>query len=371
MRAPQSLILISWLSSSSIFLGHAFTIRVNQASIRVVSIRNRFSTPAFVLQNIQSGDAGDIVNTDGSPPQLTTEVPPHDPSESLQTKRARLVACYSFKTIKTLKEILKERSLRQSGLKADLVHRLVEYDLLLQQQQQQHEWTNPVTSVSDEKDAIDSNQLFSLVKKKLYNKFEEQSEGPMAKRLAAEEILENLQIALYLSNDEKEFDQEGGGLSSWTGFANNVSIFEPGRLPLDFVMAAIDHFRERKLIHRWYIYSILKGCRELFCQLPSLVSISIPKSSPHHDPKAQPRITVCGDLHGQFYDLLQIFELNGYPDRNNPYVFNGDFVDRGAYSLEVITTLLMFKLYDPECICLIRGNHETAWVNSGKSWTLV
>ena len=58
-------------------------------------------------------------------------------------------------------------------------------------------------------------------------------------------------------------------------------------------------------------------------------------------------LTVCGDVHGQFYDLLNIFEINGLPSMENPYLFNGDFVDRGSWSLEVILTLLAFKCLYP------------------------
>jgi len=71
------------------------------------------------------------------------------------------------------------------------------------------------------------------------------------------------------------------------------------------------------------------------------------------------KITVCGDTHGQFYDLANIFKINGYPSEINPYLFNGDFVDRGSFSVEVILTLLAFKVANPNCMHLTRGNHES------------
>ena len=86
----------------------------------------------------------------------------------------------------------------------------------------------------------------------------------------------------------------------------------------------------------------------------SLVDVDIPASA---------HITVCGDTHGQYYDLLNIFEKNGDPSAENPYLFNGDFVDRGSFSVEVIMTLMAWKVSEPSCMHLTRGNHEAKSLN--------
>ena len=94
---------------------------------------------------------------------------------------------------------------------------------------------------------------------------------------------------------------------------------DDGEITLDFVMGLMELYKKQGKLPSKYTYMILKKSRDLMQPLSSIIDIPVPQGK---------KITVCGDIHGQFYDLMHIFERNGVPSEDHMYLFNGDFVDR-------------------------------------------
>ncbi|KAK8481912.1 hypothetical protein V6N11_068993 [Hibiscus sabdariffa] len=97
------------------------------------------------------------------------------------------------------------------------------------------------------------------------------------------------------------------------------------------------------------IKQLCVASKECFLSQPNLLELEAP-------------IKICGDVHGQFSDLLRLFEYGGYPPTAN-YLFLGDYVDRGKQSIETICLLLAYKIKYKENFFLLRGNHECASIN--------
>jgi serine/threonine-protein phosphatase PP1 catalytic subunit len=94
------------------------------------------------------------------------------------------------------------------------------------------------------------------------------------------------------------------------------------------------------------INSICTRVREIFLEQPPLIELEAP-------------VKIVGDIHGQYSDLIRMFEMCGFPPSSN-FLFLGDYVDRGKHSLETILLLMCYKIKYPENFFLLRGNHECA-----------
>ena len=94
------------------------------------------------------------------------------------------------------------------------------------------------------------------------------------------------------------------------------------------------------------ITAICTAVREVFLSQPALIELSAP-------------VKIVGDIHGQYTDLIRMFEMCGFPPNAN-FLFLGDYVDRGKQSLETILLLFCYKLKFPENFFMLRGNHECA-----------
>ncbi|KAM9238090.1 serine/threonine-protein phosphatase with EF-hands 2 [Dugong dugon] len=122
----------------------------------------------------------------------------------------------------------------------------------------------------------------------------------------------------------------------------------------DHATALVEAFRLKQQLHARYVLNLLHETRKHLIQLPNINRLSTCYSE---------EITVCGDLHGQLDDLIFIFYKNGLPSPERAYVFNGDFVDRGKDSVEILMILFAFMLVYPKEFHLNRGNHEDHMVN--------
>src|SRR5690554_389483 len=125
-------------------------------------------------------------------------------------------------------------------------------------------------------------------------------------------------------------------------------------MTLEFVQDMIERFKSGKKLHRKYAYQIVLEATKIFKDEPTMPEVEIPKGA---------TMTVCGDTHGQYFDLLNLFNLAGAPSPTHFYLFNGDFVDRGSWSTEIAFLLYAYKWLYPKSFFINRGNHETDDMN--------
>ena len=137
------------------------------------------------------------------------------------------------------------------------------------------------------------------------------------------------QITNHIPTDEEVFDPN-------TGLPNHIFIR--------------DHFKKEGKLTLSQAMRIIQMATDLLSKEPNLLHVPAP-------------VTICGDIHGQYFDLLKLFEVGGDPSVT-PYLFLGDYVDRGSFSFECLLYLYSLKLNFNDHFWLLRGNHECKHLTS-------
>ncbi|XP_077984118.1 serine/threonine-protein phosphatase with EF-hands 2-like isoform X2 [Glandiceps talaboti] len=159
------------------------------------------------------------------------------------------------------------------------------------------------------------------------------------------------------SENQQEEDAELEKLTDFSSIKLEATYEGPHitfPINLNLIKTMIDSFKNGHMLHAKYTLQLLHEVRNKLKLLPNInqATTNIAK-----------QITVCGDLHGKIDDLFMIFYKNGLPSAENPYIFNGDFVDRGPNSVEIAILLFAFFLIYPNEVYLNRGNHEDHIMN--------
>lgn len=238
----------------------------------------------------------------------------------------------------------------------------------------------------------------------LLNYKEAQTEFKLVlKKVPTDKItLQNLkQCQSYLKKEAFERAIAGNGPSSvlreidydsllvektWEGPQLDISVSKPEDenlrvdikgLDQNYLRYMIQLFKDGGKLPKKHVFAIISKVYELFRDECSLVELSIPHSQIKKDTLPEDevylengkKLTVVGDTHGQFYDVLNLFKKFGYVSDDHIYLFNGDFVDRGSWSCEVALYYYVLKILYPKSVYLNRGNHETNDMNKTYGFT--
>ncbi|CAK4079203.1 unnamed protein product [Aphanomyces euteiches] len=228
-------------------------------------------------------------------------------------------------------------------------------------QKEEVEPTSPTPSSSAETPtSIGDDDRFSTSQWKLFNDLENREEAEMVELSSFLRALHD-----HMPSQEAEFGELGppppsGSLRmqqniSWhaaasidiTDMYQGIILNDP--LTKEDAHNLVESFKRGQKLHRNFAMHILSAALEMFQNKPNVTQITIAPS---------PHITIVGDLHGQLDDLLLIFRENGMPSPQNPYIFNGDIVDRGTRSIECALIIFTFAVVYPDSVHVNRGNHE-------------
>lgn len=110
------------------------------------------------------------------------------------------------------------------------------------------------------------------------------------------------------------------------------------------------HLFYQRAIPKQILLQIVGEAKAFFSKEPNMIYLEEP-------------LNIVGDIHGQFYDIKEIFRIGGVPGQNK-YLFLGDYVDRGIFGVEVLISLFCLKINCPNQVFMLRGNHETRTMSS-------
>jgi len=150
---------------------------------------------------------------------------------------------------------------------------------------------------------------------------------------------------------DAELDAEKAKAASFpvpAGYSG-VRYTGPGCLNEAWLRQFAEQQRSGILLPKGDAYALVVDCCKLLKKHKTLNEINVPAGQTIH---------VVGDTHGQYWDFLHMLSLTGFPSATNPILFNGDFVDRGSWGMEVVLMIYAFKVMCPGSVHLTRGNHE-------------
>ncbi len=185
-------------------------------------------------------------------------------------------------------------------------------------------------------------------------RLEPQNQDAKLKLAECEKMVKRIEFQRAIAVEDEPSPFEGLDIDSMAVEADYDGARLGQDMTQDFIDDMITRFKNGKKLHRKYVYQIIAAVRKIVYQEPTMVEMEVQKGH---------KLTVCGDTHGQFFDLLEIFRLNGFPSESHYYLFNGDFVDRGSWSTEIAFLLYAYKWLHPKAFFLNRGNHETDDMN--------
>lgn len=191
----------------------------------------------------------------------------------------------------------------------------------------------------------------------------------------SEKIVRRLEFFRAIELGDEPSAAEGLDLDSMVVDVDYDGAKLGNEMTQEFIDDMLERFKNGKKLHKKYVYQIVIAVKKIVYEEPTLVEVEVTNNM---------QLTICGDTHGtynqsyflqsseinmwltevgQFFDLMELFRLNGFPTEKHCYLFNGDFVDRGSWSTEIALLLYAYKWLHPKSFFINRGNHETDDMN--------